>query len=177
MWYAMTSPRRSAADAGAPENHPGIEPNLGRYPVSITIPVAWGDMDAFKHVNNVVYARWIESARVLYFTRIGLMQPAREDGVGPIVARIAVEYRRPLTYPDTVRVHATTTSIGRSSFSMAYRVWSDAQAALVAVGEDVIVVIDYRGGGRATPVDDALGAAILALEASADPMPVSDARR
>ena len=46
---------------------------LGRYPVSVTIPVAWGEMDAFGHVNNVIYARWIESARVEYSRRIGLM--------------------------------------------------------------------------------------------------------
>ena len=44
-----------------------------RYPVSIVIPVAWGDMDAFQHVNNVTYGRWLESARIAYFRRIGFM--------------------------------------------------------------------------------------------------------
>ncbi len=145
---------------------------LGRYPLSITIPVAWGEMDAFHHVNNVAYARWIESARVAYFTRLGLMEPLRPDGVGPILGRVAIDYRSPVTYPDTVRVDATTTSIGRTSFRMAYRVWSEGQGAEVATGEDVIVVFDYRAG-RATPVDDALRTAIVALEATAPPLAAS----
>jgi acyl-CoA thioester hydrolase len=145
-----------------------MDERLGRYPVSITIPVAWGEMDAFHHVNNVVYARWVESARIAYFTRIGLMEPVRADGVGPILGRVAIDYRRPVTYPDTVRVDATTTRIGRSSFTMAYRISSAGQSAEVATAEDVIVVFDYRAG-RSTPVDDALRAAILALEDSAPP--------
>ena len=37
---------------------------LGRYPLSITIPVAWGEMDAFQHVNNVSYVRWLETGRI-----------------------------------------------------------------------------------------------------------------
>lgn len=143
-----------------------VEEVLGRYPLSITIPVAWGEMDAFHHVNNVVYARWVESARVAYFSRIGLMEPPRADGIGPILGRVAIDYRRPVIYPDTVRVDATTTRIGRSSFNMAYRIWSAGQNAEVASAEDVIVVFDYRAG-RSTPVDDALRSAILALEATA----------
>jgi acyl-CoA thioester hydrolase len=141
---------------------------LGRYPVSLTIPVAWGEMDAFQHVNNVAYARWVESARVAYFTRLGLMGPARTEGPGPILARIAIDYLRPLTYPDTVRVDATVRAIGKSSLTVGYRIWSVAQQAEVANGEDVVVVFDYATGRKAL-VDDGLRAAIAALEATAKP--------
>lgn len=139
---------------------------LGRYPVSVTIPVAWGEMDAFQHVNNVVYARWVETARIAYFTRIGLLERMRVEGVGPIVGRLAIDFRRPVTFPDTVRVDATTRKLGRSSFTMGYRIWSAAQQAEVAAGEDVIVTVDYRSG-RTTNVDEPLRAEILALEATA----------
>jgi len=122
-------------------------------------------MDAFHHVNNVVYARWVESARVAHFTRIGIMEPPRADGVGPILGRITIDFRRPVTYPDTIRVDATVTRTGTSSFTMAYRIWSTAERTEVATGEDVIVVFDYRTG-RSTPVDDVLRAAILSLEAT-----------
>jgi acyl-CoA thioester hydrolase len=149
---------------------PAMDARLGRYPLSITIPVAWGEMDAFHHVNNVVYARWIESARVAYFTRIGLMEPVRADGVGPILGRLAIDYRRPVTYPDSVRIDATTTRIGGRSFTMAYRIVSVGQGAEVAVAEDVIVVFDYRAG-RSTAVDSTLRAAILAFEASGPARP------
>lgn len=141
----------------------------GSAPVSVTIPVAWGEMDAFEHVNNVVYARWIESARVAYFERLGLMGRKRAEGVGPIVGHVRIDYLRPVTYPDTVRVDVSTRSIGRTSFTMAYRIWSKAQGAEVARGEDVIVLFDYRAA-RARAVDDALRAAITALE-GAPPRP------
>ena len=137
---------------------------LGRYPVSVTIPVAWGDMDAFRHVNNVAFARWQETARVAYLGRLGLMERKDAEGVGPIVARLSIDYRRPLTYPDTVRVDATVTRIGNSSLTMAYRFTSQAQETLAATGEDVMVVVDYRTG-KSTPVDAPLRARIAALEA------------
>jgi acyl-CoA thioester hydrolase len=138
---------------------------LGRYPVSVTIPVAWGEMDAFEHVNNVAYARWVETARVAYFTRLGLMCPRRKDGVGPILARIAIDYGRPVSFPDTVRVDATVRRIGKSSLALSYRIFSEEQQAEVATGEDVIVVFDYASGKKAL-VDDRLRSAIHALEAT-----------
>jgi acyl-CoA thioester hydrolase len=147
-----------------------MEPVLGRYPVSVTIPVAWGEMDAFQHVNNVAYARWIETARVAYFARLGLMCPLRPDGVGPIVARISIDYERALFYPDSVRVDVTVRAVGRTSLTMGYRIWSVGQDAEVAFAEDVCVLLDYATGKKAA-VDDALRAAIEKLEASAPAAP------
>jgi acyl-CoA thioester hydrolase len=139
---------------------------LGRYPVSVSIPVAWGEMDAFQHVNNVSYVRWLETGRIAYFQRIGFLERMRSEGIGPILARLTIDYRRPVTFPDTVRVDVTTTKIGRSSFTLAYRIWSEAQQAEVLTAEDVIVVRDYRAS-RTAPVDAALRSAISGLEASA----------
>src|SRR4051812_27249954 len=55
--------------------------------VTVEIPVAWGDMDAFGHVNNTVYFRWFESARIAYFEKIGLNERMKRDKKGPILAR------------------------------------------------------------------------------------------
>ncbi len=139
---------------------------LGRYPVSVSIPVAWGEMDAFQHVNNVAYARWIETGRIAYFERIGFLERMKAEGIGPILARLTIDYRRPVTFPDTVRVEITTTKIGRTSFTLAYRIRSEAQQDEVATAEDVIVVMDYRAA-RTVRVDDALRSAIASLERSA----------
>ena len=59
------------------------EHGLARYPVVITFPVAWGEMDAFQHVNNTVYARWAESGRMAYFDRLKLTERKDAEGVGP----------------------------------------------------------------------------------------------
>jgi acyl-CoA thioester hydrolase len=131
-------------------------------------------MDAFQHVNNVTYARWLESARIAYFGRIGLLQRMRDEGVGPILGRLAIDYRRPVTFPDTVRVDATVAKIGKTSLTMRYRIWSTDQGAEVATGEDVIVLFDYRAA-QPTPVDDALRAAVAALEGAATRAGRSDA--
>src|SRR5512137_73069 len=136
---------------------------LGRYPVSVSIPVAWGEMDAFQHVNNVVYARWLETARMVYLERIGLVDRMRDEGVGPILARTVIDYERPLKYPDTVQVSATVTRIGGSSFTMSFRIRSEAVGTDVASGEQVMVVYDYRVGASAR-VDDRLRGAIAAIE-------------
>jgi acyl-CoA thioester hydrolase len=45
---------------------------ISTYPVVIEIPIAWGDMDAFQHVNNKVYFKHFESARILYFENWGI---------------------------------------------------------------------------------------------------------
>jgi acyl-CoA thioester hydrolase len=137
-----------------------------RSPVAVEIPVAWGEMDAFQHVNNVVYLRWIETARMAYFERVRLMEGKDEEGVAPILARATVEYLRPVTYPDRVRVDASVERIGNTSFVMRHRVWSEAQRAPVARGESVIVLYDYRAG-RPVPIGEPLRAAIAAVEASA----------
>ena len=141
-----------------------MDATLDRYPVSVSIPVAWGDMDAFQHVNNVVYARWLETARIVYLERIGLIDRMREEGVGPILAKTVIDYKRPLQYPDTVHVSATVTRIGGSSFTMSFRIRSEALGTDVASGEQVMVVYDYRAGATAR-VDHRLRGAIAAVEA------------
>jgi acyl-CoA thioester hydrolase len=140
---------------------------LGRYPVVVEVPVAWGDMDAFGHVNNTVYLRWFESARIAYFMRIGLSDPKTSGGKGPILARTSCDYRLPLQFPDTIKVAGTVTKLGTTSFTMGYRVTSAAHKnAVAAEGEGIVVLIDYAKGGK-IPLDDALKAKILEVEASA----------
>lgn len=48
-----------------------MEPSLGRTPVQVSIPVAWGEVDAFQHVSDAVHVRWMETARVAYLPSIG----------------------------------------------------------------------------------------------------------
>jgi acyl-CoA thioester hydrolase len=151
-----------------------VQPNspespLERWPVQVEIPVAWGDMDAFQHVNNTIYLRWFETARIRYFEQTGMLEKMKAQGVGPILARASVDYRLPVLYPDTVTVGATVARLGTTSYVMKYRAHSRAQSgALVAEGESVIVMLDYKLG-RKVPLDDALRAAIGRLEASGKP--------
>ena len=127
--------------------------SLVGYPVVVTVPLLWGDQDAFGHVNNIVYLRWCETARVEYLVRIGLWPPLPPAGIGPILASISCDYKRPLTYPDTVDIGARVTRIGNRSFRMQHRVISQALNTIAAEVDSTIVVLDYAGN-KAVPVSD-----------------------
>jgi len=116
---------------------------LAGYPVVVEIPVAWGDMDYFRHVNNIVFFRYFESARIEYLERIGFRELAADDPVGPILASTGCRFRRPLTWPDTVAVGARVTGVGEDRFSMAYRLVSRKSGEVAAEGDGVLVSFDY----------------------------------
>ncbi len=147
----------------------GDEAKLGTWPVSVEVPVAWGDMDAFGHVNNTVFLRWFETARIAYFQAIGVADKMEGERIGPILARTAIDFRLPVVFPDTITVSATVQRIGTTSFVMAYRVTSSAhEGAIAAEGEGVIVQLDY-GSGAKVPLADALRERIEHLETGARP--------
>jgi len=133
------------------------------YPSSITLPVQWGEQDAFGHVNNVVYFRWFESSRIAYMNSVGLDDLMKSEQIGPILARIECDYRRQLTFPETVRIDARVVRIGRSSIDMEHQVWSQSQSAIVANGHSTLVVFDYQGQ-CSVPVPESIRAAIADLE-------------
>jgi acyl-CoA thioester hydrolase len=136
-----------------------------RFPVTIELPLQWGEMDAFGHANNVAYLRWFESARIAYFERSAMFSRLPHEGL--ILARQTIDYRIPLHYPDRLLVSCAVTSVGKSSIAMALRVRSDKhQRAIAAEGEAVCVWFDYRSQKKA-PVPDDIRASIEKLQQSA----------
>src|SRR5690242_8676081 len=117
---------------------------LAEFPVVIVQPVQWGEQDSLGHVNHVVYFRWAESARIAYSLRIGLMDLHREEKIGPILASAANDYRRQITYPDTVHIGIRVARIGRSSLGMEHKIVSESQDAVSAEGTSTLVVFDYQ---------------------------------
>ena len=121
------------------DHHPG----LTGFPHVISLPLQWGDHDAFGHVNNTVYIRWAESARVEYMVQAGMWPPLPPSGVGPILASIKCDYRLPLTHPDTVHIGTKVSRIGNSSLSMDHVIVSHNANAVAAEIESTIVMLDY----------------------------------
>jgi len=101
-----------------------MEESIRDYPVKIEIPIAWGDMDAFQHVNNIMYFKYFESARISYFEKIKFLEVMENTGVGPILASTQCRYKLPLTYPDRVAVGAKVDSLEKDRFTMKYAVFS-----------------------------------------------------
>lgn len=137
------------------------------FPIRIELPVQWGELDAFHHVNNTSYLRWCESARIAYFAAIGIAieLETKREAPRPILARAAIDYRAPVTFPDTITVEASVPSFGTTSFVMKYRISSKAQNRVVADGDSVIVLLDEHDAKL--PIPPALRARIDALEGRA----------
>jgi acyl-CoA thioester hydrolase len=138
---------------------------LADFNVEIDQVVDWGDMDSFGHVNNVVYFRYFENARVEYFRRIGWWEFMKETGIGPIVGSTQARFRRPVKYPDTLRAGAQVTSFGTDRFTIRHVLVSRTTGELVTEGDAVVVCIDYRANAK-VPIPAVLRQRIEELEAS-----------
>jgi len=130
------------------------------FPLTISIPVLWGDMDMLGHVNNARFFRWLESGRIAYAERIGLLA-TRESG--PILATTTCDFLRPVVYPATVVVGVRTAKVGTTSITMEYGVWCEgAPEEPCARASSVIVIVRYATGEKLR-VSDAMRAAIAEL--------------
>jgi acyl-CoA thioester hydrolase len=139
---------------------------MSNYPVSLSIEVAWGDMDAFGHVNNTVFFRYFESTRIAYMRTIEAMQPG-DQAFHPVVASSRCDFLAPVVFPDTLIGQARVSKMGNSSLTMEYQLTSRVQNKVVARGEAVIVNID-PAAGRASPIPPALRERIESLEGRSD---------
>ena len=138
-------------------------PDLAEFPVTIRWPVQWGDQDAFLHVNNTIYFRWFETVRIVYLEEVGLQALMEREQVGPILAAISCQYRKPVTYPDAVHIGARVTRLGRSSITMDHRIYSQSQQTIVAHGDSTLVVFDYKVQ-KSQPIPPEIRRAIEQLE-------------
>lgn len=132
---------------------------MDEYPIAVEVPVAWGDMDAFGHVNNTVYIRWFETARIDLCEQLGLTID-RPEGLGPILATVTCDFVLPVEYPATIVTKARVTKIGGRSLGVEHVVTSGAD--VVARGTAVIVLFDYATG-TSVAVPDGVRAAVAAL--------------
>lgn len=77
------------------------------------MPIRWGDMDAYGHVNNTVYFRYMEQARVEWIEEMQV--PVRPGGEGPVIINAACTFLKPMNYPGMVEVRTYVGAVGRSS--------------------------------------------------------------
>ena len=138
-------------------------PELAAFPVVVELEVAWGEMDSYAHVNNVVYFRYFENARIVYLERIGWMASKDAVGLGPILASTSARFRKPVSYPDHLLVGARVSDVQTDRVTFDYRLVSTRLNAVAAEGQALVVSYDYRAGAKC-PIPDAVRKAIEELE-------------
>ena len=131
------------------------------WPVKTELPIQWGDMDAFSHVNNVIYFRWFETARIELFIElwggkgINLQEILDGDGVGPILANFNINYHLPLLYPDIVHINTRISKVGNSSFGVSHQLFSkNNRNKIIASADSVVVMYNYQKGEKFLLKDD-----------------------
>ena len=111
---------------------------------SCEIPIRWGDMDAFGHVNNTLYFRYFEEARFKWMLH---ERVPMDDDNHPVVVTIGCTFLRPLYHPDTLRIELAISEPGRSSFNMTYKVFSSHDPVNPCTeGYSKIVWVDRKTG-------------------------------
>lgn len=137
---------------------------LGDLVLSVRFPFHWGEMDAFGHVNNVAYFRWLETARMHYLRAIGITHPDEQNGSGLLLAETTCTFLKPLHFPDTVTVRTGVDHVGNTSFRMRYEVLSEA-VGLAATAVSVQVMFDYNARSK-TPVPADVRGRILDVQST-----------
>jgi len=133
------------------------------------VAVRYSDVDTYGHVNNAVYATFVEEARVDYLEAVlDADDTAREgpagmsaDGVGIVVASLDLEFRRSVGMVDDVTVGVRVPNLGESSFPFEYEIRSAGEVA--AVGETTMVAYD-RGTDASRPIPEAWRERITSFE-------------
>lgn len=100
--------------------------------------IQWGEMDAFNHLNNVVYYRYAESARIAYLQALGMF----DGSMVTMLAHSSCQYLRPVAYPDTLLIGVRCQRLGTTSIVIEYAYYSRQQQAIVATAEAVIVRLE-----------------------------------
>ncbi len=140
-----------------------LVPQPDRPGMTIDIPVRWGDMDAFGHVNNIVYFQYCESARIAYFDVLDLAACRQKPDDGPGLVTANLNFRKQVRYPATLRVTANVTAISRRSITFSYILLDKTDDSPVADGTSVAVWVDYELG-QALAIPEPLRRGIARLE-------------
>ena len=120
----------------------------------IVLGVRWGDMDAFNHVNNAQYLRYLEEARVQWLA--SLPGVSMTDRITPVLVASQVNYRQPIEWPNEIAIELFIDRTGNSSLTMGHRMVAAHDASvLYSDGSVVMVWIDTRTG-KSVPLPDAV---------------------
>ena len=106
--------------------------------------VRFGDLDAMRHLNNVVFLRYFETARIAYLRHLTPDHNPSDpegDAFGLIFAECQINYRAPVRFDEQVAIACSVADVRRSSFKLPFRMTVDDR--LVAEGSGVLVGFDY----------------------------------
>ncbi len=108
----------------------------------MAMPIRWGDMDAMGHVNNTVYFRYLESARIEWFRTIAC-EPDPQ-GQGPVIVNAFCNFHKQLEYPGDIVVKTYVSDPGRTTFESWHTIERvDQPGVISAAGGATVIWVDF----------------------------------
>jgi len=133
------------------------------WPFSYVDRVRFGDLDAMRHLNNVAFLQFFESARIAFMQHaFPAHDPVDPDDFGLIFAEAKINYRSPGRFDEEIRTSVRPAAIARSSFRIEFEMRAEGDGRLLAEGYGVLVGYDYAAE-RARPLPDAVREALHAV--------------
>ena len=108
---------------------------------SLPIDVRFADLDALGHVNHAVFVTYLEHARTRWWQQ--LLAGRRFEEEGFVMARVEMDYRKPIALGDQVRVELRCAHLGHTSFALAYKVIREKDGVILAEAQTVQVMVDF----------------------------------
>jgi acyl-CoA thioester hydrolase len=126
-------------------------------------PIRWGDMDLLGHVNNTVYFRYFEQARIEWIYGLPMDGGPYAGGTGAVIVNASCTFLVPLVYPGEVEVRMFLGDPGRTSVGSFYEIWMNDKK--YADGAAKMVWIDLASG-RSVVLPETVSAALQGPVAS-----------
>lgn len=108
----------------------------------ISLRIDWSELDVFGHVNNVMFTKYAQAARLNFVESIGLMELYRTDNIGFMVAETNCQFKKELLFPGNINLDTKIEFVKNTSFALEHIMTNDL-GELVAIAKDVLVVFDF----------------------------------
>jgi acyl-CoA thioester hydrolase len=109
----------------------------------LKLRIDWAELDLFGHVNNVMFMKYVQSARVNIWEQTGLYQDFLNTKRGPMLASVKCDFKKPLFYPGDVIIRSRMEFTGNTSFGLIHELFNH-ENELVATAQDVLVYFDFN---------------------------------
>ena len=132
---------------------------FGTWQSAIQRDCDWRCIDAYGHVNNVIYLDWCQEARSRYFAQVAGHFPG-QGGIGLVVRSLEYTYHKPMLLGELALITTRLKRMGNTSFVQEYAIWN---GELCGEGAATCVFYDVQAGTKLVP-SQALRDAMVACE-------------
>ena len=121
-----------------------LEQFNGRFPVVIENYPRPGVRWTPCSTSITLFTCWMETARIFFFEKLGMLERMKETGIGYILKSIECRFRVPFTHPDTVSVGVRLSKLQEKHYVHEQVVFSHSHKRLVAEANAVMMMYDYQ---------------------------------